>query len=300
MVLGTIKACMKRIYRIMQQNYVTFRFLIWLEDKGLVEWIMFKMSGVDRDVDGYKQAILNSKFFFDKHIEDVRAVANSLEDKKSKDVYLKCIKYRMHTDKMLSNGCCEGNQYLVNQIIKIDENEVFVDCGAFIGDTIQRFENLMKKKHINNYRVVAFEPSENNAQLIRAYFGQDEKIVLIQKGVGGEKHTQYFRDAGLKSKCVHEKDEASCLIETTTLDDVEECHSATFIKMDIEGSELDALKGAQKIILKNKPKLAICIYHSDEDMIRIPLYIKQLVPSYKLYIRQHSQGRTETVLYAVP
>ena len=71
------------------------------------------------------------------------------------------------------------------------------------------------------------------------------------------------------------------------------------IKMDIEGSELEALKGSKKVIQRDKPRLAICIYHKPEDMTEIPLYIKELVPEYKLYIRHHSNAGTETVLYAV-
>lgn len=73
----------------------------------------------------------------------------------------------------------------------------------------------------------------------------------------------------------------------------------TFIKMDVEGSELESLKGAKNTILRDKPKLAICIYHKPEDMVTIPLYIKELVPEYKLYVRHHSNSWAETVLYAV-
>lgn len=69
--------------------------------------------------------------------------------------------------------------------------------------------------------------------------------------------------------------------------------------MDIEGSELEALKGAVHTIQRDKPKLAICIYHKPEDMTEIPLYIKSLVPEYKFYVRHHSNCWTDTVLYAV-
>ena len=68
--------------------------------------------------------------------------------------------------------------------------------------------------------------------------------------------------------------------------------------MDIEGSELPALKGAVNIIKRNKPKLAICIYHSDSDMIDIAEWIHTVVPEYRLFVRQHSWEITETVLYA--
>ena len=72
------------------------------------------------------------------------------------------------------------------------------------------------------------------------------------------------------------------------------------IKMDVEGSELDALEGAKQTILNNKPKLAVCLYHKTKDFIDIPNLIHNLVPEYKLYVRHHSFSVNETVLYAIP
>ena len=68
--------------------------------------------------------------------------------------------------------------------------------------------------------------------------------------------------------------------------------------MDIEGSELAALKGAKRIIKQYKPKLAICVYHKCEDIFKIPLYLHELVPEYKIMIRQHRYDLYDTVLYA--
>ena len=81
---------------------------------------------------------------------------------------------------------------------------------------------------------------------------------------------------------------------------VEPDDKVTFIKMDVEGAELESLRGCKRTIKKYRPKLAICIYHRPEDMIQIPIYIKELVPEYRLYIRHHSNCAWETVLYAMP
>jgi hypothetical protein len=73
-----------------------------------------------------------------------------------------------------------------------------------------------------------------------------------------------------------------------------------FIKMDIEGSELEALKGAKNTIKNQKPRLAISVYHKPEDIFEIPLYLKELVPAYKFYLRHDCLvNLTETVLYAM-
>lgn len=68
--------------------------------------------------------------------------------------------------------------------------------------------------------------------------------------------------------------------------------------MDIEGAELDTLRGAAQTIKKYKPKLAICIYHRVLDFYEIPMFLKSLVPDYKFKVRQHEPGFCETVLYA--
>jgi len=88
-------------------------------------------------------------------------------------------------------------------------------------------------------------------------------------------------------------------IEVKSIDNLN-LENVTFIKMDIEGAELNALKGAEKTLLRDKPKLAICIYHSNEDMICIAEYIHNLVPEYKLYVKQHFlfPSAASTVLYA--
>ena len=69
--------------------------------------------------------------------------------------------------------------------------------------------------------------------------------------------------------------------------------------MDIEGAELEALKGAKETIKRNHPKLAICVYHKPEDIVDIPKFILELDPEYKLYLRHYSDNAGETVLYAI-
>lgn len=89
-------------------------------------------------------------------------------------------------------------------------------------------------------------------------------------------------------------------VEVTSLDTELEGKEVTFIKMDIEGAELEALIGAESLIKKNRPKLAISIYHKMEDIIEIPQIILEYYPDYRLYLRHYSIITTETILYAIP
>lgn len=89
------------------------------------------------------------------------------------------------------------------------------------------------------------------------------------------------------------------IVQTTTIDEISDNKPISFIKMDIEGAELEALKGAAQTIQRNKPKLAICVYHKPEDILDIPGYILELNADYRLYLRHYSYTPTETVLYAI-
>lgn len=71
------------------------------------------------------------------------------------------------------------------------------------------------------------------------------------------------------------------------------------LKLDIEGAEMSALRGGENWIIKNKPIIAICVYHKQEDILEIPAYCKKLVPEYKMYLRHYSDNQTETVCYLV-
>lgn len=168
-----------------------------------------------------------------------------------------------------------------------------MDCGAFNGYTIDMF---VKKFH--NYKsIVAFEPQNDVIPVLEKRMVKHHDVYIIQKGVSDINGKLFFATNG-ESSMVVDADTGNS-ISVTRIDDCKECKDATFIKMDIEGSELAALHGAEGTIKRNRPKLAISIYHSDEDMLRIAEYIHDIVPEYKLYVRAHRPGIAETVLYAV-
>lgn len=98
----------------------------------------------------------------------------------------------------------------------------------------------------------------------------------------------------------HLSQEGNIRVKLDALDHILKGEKVTFIKMDIEGAELKALQGSRNTIIEHRPKLAICVYHKPEDIIEIPLYIHEIAPEYKFYLRHHSKEYTETVLYAVP
>jgi hypothetical protein len=109
---------------------------------------------------------------------------------------------------------------------------------------------------------------------------------------------KYQGNVNLSSGSISSNEEQTGNVSIYSLDSYLQGNPVTLIKADIEGMELDMLKGARQIIIEQRPKLAICIYHTPWDYFEIPLYIKSLVPEYHLAIRHHYTGLNETVLYA--
>lgn len=134
--------------------------------------------------------------------------------------------------------------------------------------------------------------------VLKRKYCDDERIKLINSGLSKQSGELYFYEQG-SSSYLTTKERSNSIVTIAAIDEITECRNATWIKMDIEGAEWDALHGAERVIRKNRPKLTICIYHSDEDMIRIAEWVHETVPKYKLYVRHHTRRDHETVLYAI-
>ena len=149
-------------------------------------------------------------------------------------------------------------------------------------------------------KIYAWEPDPANRVAVERTVKNLNDVVLVPCGLWSEKTVLSFRNGGdSASTFMNNDDDADVItVDVDSIDNVCSGDKVTFIKMDIEGSELEALKGAENVIRRDKPRLAICIYHKPEDLYEIPLWIKETVPEYKLYVRQHARWWTETVLYA--
>ena len=225
------------------------------------------------------------------HAEDFQWLYDRLDEKKSKETFLSYLNQRISGDYGWSENLYDPNHYFAEDIIKL-ENEIFVDCGAFTGDTIQE---LLAKS--NPQKVFAFEPDEKNYQTLVKNFADNKNVVCLKLGAYSKKKTLSF--AGGNADASKIVDEGSIRIEVDSIDNVLNDEKATFIKMDIEGAELEALKGAQNTIRYYHPKLAISAYHKFEDLFSLPQYIYSLDHSYKFYLRRHSHLTHELVLYCV-
>lgn len=180
-----------------------------------------------------------------------------------------------------------------DSIIKFQKDEIFIDGGCYDFETCKM---LLEK--CEPYRIYAFEPDKYNLEKVKSeikLLGL-KNVEIINSGLWDCEKTLYFSSKGTIMSRVDENGEDQ--IHVVSIDERIK-DNVTFIKMDIEGSELKALKGAEKTIKKYKPKLAISIYHKLDDIVTIPDFIHSIVPEYKFYLRHYSLCESETVLYAI-
>jgi len=234
------------------------------------------------------------------------AVYEKLSDDASRTVLLSMAKARMFQTfhfPMKGNWfaveCSTYPAYFPEDLIQFSEGARLVDCGAYDGDTVIDFASQMWKRGIIDWMAIAFEPDPDNARRTMETinrFGLN-KVTVLTKAIG--RIGTSTSGLSINNCRSHITDIESK--DITTIDEAACSFCPTFIKMDIEGSELDGLRGAHNTIIRFRPTLAICTYHTTSDLVNIPYYILNRYPFYNVYIRHHRAGSLwETVCYAVP
>ena len=165
-------------------------------------------------------------------------------------------------------------------IPEISPEEVFVDLGGYIGDTVKDFVESYSDKY---KKIYTYEVDEENYRELLETIGEYRDVVPRNVAAGAATGKMYLDDE-FHSATTKISETGSRVVDIVSLDDdIQE--KVTWIKMDIEGSEQMAIQGCQEHIRNEKPKLTICTYHSNEDIWKIPKMIKEYNEEYKLYMR---------------
>ena len=237
-----------------------------------------------------------------------RQVYEMLEDDASRQAYTAHLSSRckLMADHELADAYCADQYFAVLEMLTFSADEVFVDCGAFVGDTVESYiqhcQGIFRK-------AIAFEPGPVQFAAMKKRFRRLEeewalprdRLVAVQAGVSDTpSHASLaggaMSDNLIGTRLVESGDEDAIAI--VTLDEALKNQRVDFLKADIEGYEMAMLRGAEHLIRTQKPRIAICLYHKLTDPYEIPLYLRELVPEYHFKVRQHAMNFTECVLYA--
>jgi len=230
-----------------------------------------------------------------KHRSEYQALHNRLADDQSRRVLEAVIDFRRTLDPAtLQPVVSEHDLYAPNGLFNFADNEVYLDGGSFDGDTIRSFIDRVDGRFDAVY---GFEPDPVTFAKLKSNFSNEPRVHPIHAGLHSHAGTLRFRDDASRGAIFAEDGEIK--MPVTTIDDVLGNQRLTYVKMNIEGAEIDALKGGRNAIRKWQPRLAISVYHRASDLWRIPQLVSELVPDYRLFLRQHDGGVIETVLYAL-
>lgn len=256
-------------------------------------------------VDFAKKRTITKKF-----LEDNRSAINniyeSLADEKSKKVFGAYLEGRLtgNPEKLIAERL--NKDYLYDwELIGLKKDDVVLDAGAYYGDTVEEIIRYLGGKGCKE--IICIEPDTSSCRKLKDMTSTlNCDISVFECGLFRQTKKMRFSDGGnLGSSLI---DEGIKEIQVFSLDEFvsnKDAYDISIIKMDIEGAEYDALMGGEMFIKKYLPKMAVCIYHTNYDIINIYNFFDSInktigTEQYRLYLRQHSDSLEETVLYAIP
>lgn len=234
------------------------------------------------------------------HADDVRSAFTLWSDDASRAEYLAQLRWRTTLDpSCMPPHLPQREMYFPTDLVAPNSSESFVDCGAFDGDTVREF---IQRTNSVFRKIIAIEPDPMNCQAMASYIASAphdirSRFLSLQSALGSDRKRVHFDAGGTVASAIGG---GSYEVDCAPLDDLVLEHGPSFIKMDIEGAETDALKGAAGSIQQFKPVLFVCLYHRQEHLWEVPLLIHSLSPDYSLFLRRYSDECWELACLAVP
>ena len=230
--------------------------------------------------------------------DKVRAGFDLWHDDASRAEYLAQVRWRLRLDFDNLPLPVTEKIYFPASLIKLSSDEVFVDCGAYDGDTIRDF---LAHSGGRFRRIHAFEADQRNFAKLQGFVGGlpdglRERIETSDKALSERAGVLHFSATGTAAAAVSSQGiEVPCVALDTEL-----AEPPTYLKMDIEGSEPAALRGASQLISSHAPIISACVYHSQDHLWSVPLLIASMGSRYRMFLRPHLRESWDLVCYAIP
>ena len=242
---------------------------------------------------------LSSRSLYQQYDEQISAGLGLWADAASRELYQSVIRYRLAWNAADAPRPCAGLQYFPDDVPRSTGPLEWVDCGAYDGDSLAAIASLGGTVAA----AYAFEPDlDNFARLVRRAREVAEvtgaRVSLWPCAVAGATGLRPFHGAAGEASAIGR--DGTSFVSAIAIDDVLPNVGVTDLKMDIEGAELEALRGAERLIRRCRPRLAICVYHQPQDLWEIPLYVRSLGLPLDFYLRSHGHYGFDLVMYAVP
>lgn len=222
-------------------------------------------------------------------------VFNLLEDDESKRVFDNLVSFRLTLNQKYIDAVYTKieKEYFDSSVIELGKNEVYIDAGGFDGDSAENFIKFVNRKYKS---VHIFEPDLTLINKAKVRLKEFDHITYNPMGIYDKKTTLYFDVTGGLDGII--SNQGTVKIDTISIDEYKEAQP-TYIKIDIEGVEIEALNGAINTIKTSKPKLAIASYHYPKHLWEIPLLVKSINSSYKIKLRHYTDSVFDSIFYFI-
>lgn len=235
------------------------------------------------------------------HAERIRRAFQTFSGEKSREQFIAHLEFRLTAKYDVLPAKSQPAYFPRDLIGRFSSDATFVDCGAYDGDSIRGF---LAHQNRQFGAIFAFEPDNRNYEQLAAYVRSlgaeiSSRIQLRRGAVGAHSGRVAFHETGDMSAAV--VPDAAGKVDLFALDDaIPQSGTQTYIKFDIEGFELEALRGAARFLASERPTLAVSVYHRPADLWEIPLYLHDLDLGYRLDLRTEGEDGMDIVCYALP
>ena len=240
--------------------------------------------------------------FDEKYVEDnkgkIDAAYSLMYDECSRKTFDSIVKYKYSGDIKYLLECETPRQEVFDRIIKFGTDEVYMDLGAYDGDTVEEAVELMNGRYD---KIIAVEPAKKNFKKLTSRvlsYADSSRIECINMGIYSKRSCLSF--SGKSGRNVAIDEAGKDVVEVDSIDNIAGNSKVTYIKMDIEGAERHGILGGAGIIRKYRPKLTVSAYHRTGDIFELPLLIHSVNSDYKIFLRHHPYiPAWETNIYAI-
>ena len=227
-----------------------------------------------------------SSAWLQRYEAELQAAYDLLADDRSREVFSATLNYKL-SGKIKYLFACETQRVDdIRELLAPAQDEVYLDLGAYNGDTIRELGELTDWQW---REVVAVEPDRRNCRKLRVLAEELAErglpVEVHEAGIWSEQGELGFSDSGGRQSTFIGAEKKT--VPVTTIDALAAGREVSLIKMDVEGAELQALAGGRETLQKFAPKLFVAAYHYDVDLFRLPLLLQKIVPQYKIYLRKH-------------
>jgi FkbM family methyltransferase len=232
----------------------------------------------------------------------VQSAAGIWADEESARLYAAILNWFVTLDSDAVPGPLPAKDTYFPDVLRLRPDEVFVDCGAFDGDSVLAFAEVCRRRYGT---IIALEPDPVTFTRLSARVSSLERTIAMNAAAGARRGSIPFVASGaLSSHAVSAGAQGLAPggplvdVEVVTLDDL--APRPTYVKMDIEGFEREALAGGRGLLASGETAFAVTLYHRMSDLWQLPLYIRDAAPDLRLFLRHYAEDWAETICYAVP